>query len=108
MEYYSIQNCLALRADLRHNLAEEDDIRMHYLANYIYKDELTDKKMITYYEDTLEIKSQGKHPELIEAQRARGQPIIRLDHHHIGNIEIRFSAAWHEPFEQFWIIKKDS
>ena len=57
------------------------------------------------YQDELPIEPKGK--ERKNKLLAPGYAIISLlEYPHIGPIEMRFSAAWHDPFEHFWIIKK--
>ena len=99
--YLSGEVCL--RADLRHTLNE--DLTIPYFSQYIYEanDNGVRKKYVTMYLDELPIEAKGK--EINNTFTAPGYTIIKLCHPNIGPIEIRFSAAWHDPFEHFWTIK---
>ena len=96
----------ALCADLRHNFGAKHDISMPYFSFYFYhvQDNGIAKPFVTMYEDELPIEPKGK--ERKNKLLPPGYAIISLEYPHIGPIEIRFSAAWHDPFEHFWIIKK--
>ena len=102
--YLSGQICL--RADLRHTFPENEDISMPYVALYAYDMNLFgfSNKLLTTYEDELPIEPKDK--QILDSSKARGYAIIELTHFRpLEPIEVRFSAAWHDPFEHFWIIK---
>lgn len=97
---------------MRHNLGTEfDDLQIHYLATYTFNIASEDGEIqsnhVVWYEDEIPILSEKVHPVLIPGYRSWGYPIVKLAQYpNFQGLEIRISAAWHEPFDYFWIIKQ--